>query len=223
MARVGWVALSISIASALFLPAAEAEIPRPSPRIPRSLSEQRNEARQHNQSRPKPAPTANTAQQPRSPDGHPGPNVSRGDGRQNERSWFGATRAWASGVSAQGFFNFLVAAATAATATFSYLLYRATKRLERAWVLVGLKEAEIQWFADEAFFIKIILYRKNSGRSPAWITGGVTKGSKLSGPLPDIPNYEGDRSYGPEPWRRLNRRNFLRSASPSILMPKPSV
>lgn len=75
----------------------------------------------------------------------------------------------------------------------------ALTQLERAWVVVGLKKATIQFFTNEDFLIRIILFQKNSGRSPAWVLGGVTKANKLRGPMPETPDYSDDQLHTPKP------------------------
>jgi hypothetical protein len=131
MARLRQVALWILVASAAFLNAASGQTPRPGPQVTESLSGQRKEAPEHNQAQPQPAPTANSAK-PEPPHGDASPGMGRTDIHQSKRSWVWTIWTWTSGMSAQGFFTFVVAAATVAIAVFTWLLWRATDEMKKA-------------------------------------------------------------------------------------------
>ncbi len=83
----------------------------------------------------------------------------------------------------------------------------ALMRLERPWIVVGLKDAKIYAVGRDDFSLpymaQIFLSKQNSGRSLGWIVGGTVKAVIVTParPLPEVPDYGGGSgiSFGQEP------------------------
>ena len=77
----------------------------------------------------------------------------------------------------------------------------AITKLERPWIFVGLEK--VQFFNVHGnYLVCAFLRRRNVGRSPAWIIGGVAATRKLSESesLPTVPDFAGYPAYtGPVP------------------------
>jgi len=78
----------------------------------------------------------------------------------------------------------------------------ALTRLERPWIVVGLKDAKLYLIDDlnDIFMASVFLSKRNEGRSLGRIVGGVVKAVVAIDPLPEIPDYTGGSgiSFGQE-------------------------
>lgn len=91
-----------------------------------SLAQQGNEATEHAKSYIQPTPASTNA-----PDGNPSAKQSRYDGDQ-DTCLLGEIGEWIADISAQGFFNFIIAVATGLIAWFNWQLVGVTDEMKQA-------------------------------------------------------------------------------------------
>jgi len=82
----------------------------------------------------------------------------------------------------------------------------ALTKLERPWIIIGLKDAKIYATGRDhpfPYMTSIFLSKRNSGRSLVWIVSGTVRAVIVTAvqPLPETPDYKGGTgiSFGEEP------------------------
>jgi hypothetical protein len=123
----------ILVASALLLSAASGDLPRPSVQSQGRSTHQGNDHDQSQQAQTdaQPTPSAEISETPKSAEpigSHPPVQQIRRDDRNSAESPICRTlKIWIAGITAQGFFNFVIAFATFLLAIFTWKLVRVTR------------------------------------------------------------------------------------------------
>jgi hypothetical protein len=77
---------------------------------------------------------------------------------------------------------------------------RTLTQLERAWVIIEIEATA--YLSHGRYLISFKYGKRNVGRSPAWLTGGIEKTFRLNESnesLPEVPAYDGDLPHPPVP------------------------
>jgi hypothetical protein len=183
-----------------------------------SLTQQSNETAQQTETDAKPSPSPTRIEQSpaaiNSVVGQPSPEKSGKDSDQHA-CWLRKVSEWIAGISAQGFFNFITAAATFAMAAFSYLLVRITRELHKAtegalyisrpFLLVTGVECTDTKFINGVLTHKFAIHLKNFGVGPADIVTYIASADPNDSPVGYVPEIkEPELRYFPENGNRLS-------------------
>jgi hypothetical protein len=203
----------ILIASALFLYGAKDLSAQILSGPSQSLTQQENEA---SNSKPSPSPPG-IEQSPAATNsivGQPSPKVGMEDSDQHAGLLWEVWE-WILGFSAQGFFNFITAAATLAMAVFSYLLVRITRELHRATegalyinrpflMITGIECTDTK-VINGVLTHKFAIHLKNLGVGPADIVTYIASADPNDTPIGYVPEIkEPELRYFPKNGQRLS-------------------
>jgi hypothetical protein len=183
-----------------------------------SLTQQRNDTPKQTQAQAKQSPSPTRVKQAPPPvnsvNGQSTSDEIRKDGDQYA-GLLRKVREWILGISAQGFFNFIIAAATLAMAVFSYLLVCVTRELHKAtegalyvnrpFLMVTKVECTDTKFINGALTHKFAIHLKNFGVGPADIVTYIASADPNDTPIGYVTEIkEPELRYFPENGQRLS-------------------